>query len=545
MSYEVLSDLRPAKRSLPTRGVGRPKHITYAAALAFVLGALPVGFVVERLLPSTNVPLVFLAAVLAAAVFGGVGEALCASVLSFFAYAWFFGEPLRSLAIHDSREVVTMVYFLVVAVAVGTLGARLRRQLDLARAATEGAAMLYNFSRRASASATERETAEIIVAFVRRAMNSDAALLKPDAVGAFRVVAAQPPMRESDDGLCEAADWSRREGETVGWSTSRFPWLGWMLVPLTAGGRAVAVLAIARKDGSTGLTTHERRLLDTLADQALVLLERARLASETAEAQRYRETERLRSALLSSVSHDLRTPLASIVGAATTLRSLGDRLTPENRDSLADTIAGEARRLNRYIQNLLDMTRLDHGVVRAETEWVDLRDVVSAARGRMRDAFGSREVEQSIPEEAAFVLADSALLEQILVNILDNAVKYGGGAVRIEAEARDAAIVLTITDEGPGVPAERRERIFEPFNGADAGDRGAGGAGLGLSIARGFARAMGGDVLVGDAPDGRGARFEVVLPRADRPRFDVEDGGAAPAKGEGGARAPTRDDDAA
>jgi two-component system sensor histidine kinase KdpD len=241
---------------------------------------------------------------------------------------------------------------------------------------------------------------------------------------------------------------------------------------------------------------------------------------------------------LSSVSHDLRTPLASIVGAATTLQSLGDRLTADKRESLAETIAGESRRLNRYIQNLLDMTKVDHGAVLAEAEWVDLRDVALAARARLRDALGEREVTQSIPEDAAFVHADPTLIEQILVNILDNAAKYSDarGGVRIDASTRHDVVVLSVSDEGPGVRPEDRERIFEPFHKVDAGDRGGGGTGLGLSIARGFARAMGGDVLARDASGGRGARFELILPQTTHPAFDLEEGGAA---------APMLSDDAA
>jgi two-component system sensor histidine kinase KdpD len=468
-------------------------------------------------------------------VFGGVGEALFASLLSYLGYAWFFGEPVHSFAIHDAIEAVTVVYFLVVAIAVGSLAARLRRQLDVSRTAANQARMLYEFGRRTTSALSERDINEAIVSFVSRVVSSPVALVEAVSGEDLSIAAAEPALAEIAPGLREAASWSLRNGEQSGWSTGVRPELDWLVIPLTSDEPAMA-LAIARLKQQQALSTSEWQLLSTLLDQARVALDRTRLASRNAETQRYRETERLRSALLSSVSHDLRTPLASIVGAATTLQSLGDRLTPENRDSLADTIAGESRRLNRYIQNLLDMSRLDHGALRAEAEWIDLRDVVSAARSRLRDSYSGDRLDQSIPEEAAFVLADPALLEQILVNILDNAAKYGEGHVRIEAENRSGAVVLSVTDEGPGVPKFRRKRIFEPFNSADAGDRGAGGTGLGLSIARGFARAMGGDVLVRDAPSGRGARFEIVLPRIERPNLDLD---------EGGARAPTVDDDAA
>lgn len=509
---------------------------TYFAATAFVALAILVGALVQLVMPVTSVPLVFLAAVLGAAALGGVGEALLASVLSYFAYAWFFGQPVRSFAIHDNREIVTMVYFLVVAVGVGSLASRLRLQLDISRAATQRATMLYELSRRTSSAKSEEEAGAIVVDIVNRATGAAALLIRLEPDGEIRVAAAQPPVAAVDEQLHAAATeaWrsQRRRGRLIAGARGG----GWLLMPLQTGKEPLVILAVAGRDGAGAPTAPERQLPESFAEQVVVLLERARLSGEIAETQRYRETERLRSALLSSVSHDLRTPLASIVGAATTLQSLGDRLTPENRDSLADTIAGESRRLNRYIQNLLDMSRLDHGAIRAEAEWIDLRDIVSAARTRLRDSFTGDRLVQSIPEEAAFVLADPELLEQILVNILDNAAKYGEGRARIDAENRGDAVVLSVTDDGPGVPRARRDRIFEPFNSADTGDRGAGGTGLGLSIARGFARAMAGDVLVREAPGGRGARFEIVLPRTERPNLDLD---------EGGARAPTVDDDAA
>lgn len=246
-------------------------------------------------------------------------------------------------------------------------------------------------------------------------------------------------------------------------------------------------------------------------------LDRSRAADERA-----RETERLTSTLLASISHDLRTPLASLIGAATALQALGDRLTPEKRASLAETIVAEARRLNRYIESLLDMKRLEHGAVRPAIGCADLRDVVLAARSRI-DALPQRRVSQSIAEDAAFVLADAGLLEQILVNILDNAAKFGDpdGVIRVDAVARGGAVALSVSDDGPGVGPEERKRIFEPFHTAEQNGRGRAGTGLGLSIARGFARAMGADVRLRDGATGRGACFEIILPRAERSSSDM------------------------
>jgi two-component system sensor histidine kinase KdpD len=251
-----------------------------------------------------------------------------------------------------------------------------------------------------------------------------------------------------------------------------------------------------------------------------VLLGRALDRSRAAD-ERARETEQLTSALLASLAHDLRTPLASLIGAATALQALGDRLTPEKRASLAETIVAEARRLNRHLENLLDMKRLEHGAVRPVIECTDLRDAALAARSHI-DALPQRRVRQSIPEDAAFVLADAGLLEQILVNILDNAAKFGDpdGVIRIEAGAHGDAVALSVSDDGPGVGPEERKRIFEPFHTAARSGRGRAGTGLGLAIAHGFARAMGADVRLRDGAAGRGACFEIILPRAERASAD-------------------------
>ncbi len=231
--------------------------------------------------------------------------------------------------------------------------------------------------------------------------------------------------------------------------------------------------------------------------------------------------EDLRTAMLDSVAHDLRAPLAAILGAATTLQELDEKLSSGQRRELAGAIADESRRLDVWLQNLLDMNRLDHAALHARAGRTDLREAAAAARTRLSAALEGREVSLHIPEEAAFVMADATLLEQILLNLLDNAIKHGRGHIEIAAVRANGAIMLSLTDDGPGVPEAARTRIFEPFQRAAAG---VAGSGLGLSVAHGFAVAMNGTLTL-DTRRGGGARFVLTLP-------------CSPADEPGGAQAP-------
>jgi two-component system sensor histidine kinase KdpD len=274
------------------------------------------------------------------------------------------------------------------------------------------------------------------------------------------------------------------------------------------------VLGIDRDEPGPLLTPDGRRLLDALADQAAVAIERITLVEDIDRARVTAETERLRAALLTSVSHDLRTPLASIIGSLTSLRSYRKSFDEATREELLATIQAEAERLNRFIGNLLDMTRLESGAIEIKLEPADFGEIVGTALQRAAKLLAEHRVEIDIAADLPMLRVDYLLLEQTLFNLLDNAAKYAppGTAVRISARRDGEVLVIEVSDQGPGIPPADVERIFDKFYRVEAEDRQRAGTGLGLAICRGFVAALGGTITAGNRRDGGGAVFSIRLP---------------------------------
>jgi two-component system sensor histidine kinase KdpD len=262
------------------------------------------------------------------------------------------------------------------------------------------------------------------------------------------------------------------------------------------------------------LTPDERRLLDALMDQAAIAIERVRLAGQINEARLATETERLRTALLTSLSHDLKTPLASIIGAATSLRQYSDLFDKTAQNELIATIQEEAERLSRFVANLLDMTKIESGVIELDREPVDIGEVVGAALQRVGSILAHHKIEVDLEPDLPMLNLDMLLFEQMLVNLLDNAAKYSpaGSQVTIRARRTPGAATIEVLDEGPGIPEDRLERIFEKFHRVKNGDRQRAGTGLGLAICRGFAEALGGKITAANRLDRSGAIFTITFP---------------------------------
>jgi two-component system, OmpR family, sensor histidine kinase KdpD len=526
--FEVTVIGHTERQSIPAR---RPRLRTiqphslrpYLAGALYVAVAVAFGFLVERVLPLANLSLVFLAAVLAASRFGNLGAAVSTSLLSFLAYNFFYTEPYLTFFMWHASEILTLAVFLVFSLLIGTLAARLNRQMEAMRIANRQTRALYEFTRKALSATNDYDIAWTVVAQVGASLAAETVLLAPDSRGDLTVAAGSPPIDEIDESAAAAADWAWRHGGRAGWTTDTLPNSRWLFMPLVAQERTLGVLGVAREDAGDTLSAADRRLLDTLVDQAALILERARMTVETAEAQRYSQTEKLRTALLSSISHDLRTPLVSIIGAVSTLLSLDERIDAKARGELLRTISSEAARLNSFIQNLLDMTRLGYGALGIRRDWLDLADVIAAARERLAVRLNDVPVEISIEPAAEFIHADLTLLEQVVVNLLDNAARYApsGTPVTVEARTKDGNIVISVGDQGPGIPPHQREQIFDLFWRAASGDRSGTGTGLGLFIVRGFVEAMGGQVTVGERNEG-GARFEIDLPQPPRPLIPAE-----------------------
>ena len=310
-----------------------------------------------------------------------------------------------------------------------------------------------------------------------------------------------------------AARWAMSHGEIAGLGSTTLPNAQYRFSPLRTSRGTVGVIGV--KPGAEILTDDDHRMLESLFDQTAIALERILLVRDANEAQALAESERLRSALLSSLSHDLRTPLASILGAVTSLRSLGERMPKDTRDDLLAAIEEEAIRLSNFVANLLDMTRLESGALDLKRDWVDLGDVVRAASARARKLWPDRNVTLAIASDVPLVRGDYGLLEQVIFNLLDNANKYSpmSEGVEIGLGAERGHAVLTVTDKGAGIPEQDLERIFAKFYRGGEGDGRRAGTGLGLAIARGVVETMGGRIAA-ESPvaDGRGTRLRISLP---------------------------------
>lgn len=466
----------------------------------------------DRLFPVLSLSLLYMTAVVAVAAKLGRWPSVTAAVASFLAYNLFFTEPRLTFHVWNRGEFLTLLLFLAASILTGNLAARLRSRAIAQRAISDRTRKLYDFSRRAAAAASLDDVVWAAVSHVATVLECETILLVPDEAGQLAIVGAFPPEDRLDPRELSAARYAFDHGEPAGRGSATLPAARWLFLPLAASERRIGILGLAYGDGRE-LATGDRRLVEALSDQVALALERVKLADDLAQSRVLSETERLRAALLSSVSHDLRTPLVSILGAAEGLGQAG--LAEAARALLVETIRDEGERLDRYIQNLLDMTRLGHGVLKPKTVATDLRELAGSARHRLRGALRGHPVTVEIAADMAAVEVDPILIEQVLVNILDNARKYAGpgSPIRIRAEVAGGRVILAVEDEGPGLPTGAAEHVFDMFWRAEQGDGVQAGTGLGLAICKGIVEAHGGRIRAEPVhPDGRGTRIVLDLP---------------------------------
>jgi two-component system, OmpR family, sensor histidine kinase KdpD len=503
----------------PSRGcrIGSTRIIIrYAGSLAFVAAALALGFALHHLLGISNIALVFLTAVLASAASYGLWPSLFACLASVLAYDFFFVPPIYSLLVADPENVVILVTFAIVAVIVSNLTARIRAQALTARRRASTTEDLYLFARTLAGIAELDELLAAIVRQIALMLDLRTLLLLPQDDGLV-VRAAHPQEDELDESDLAAARLAWLSDRPTGLGTDSLSGARRLYLPLRTGRGPIGVVALDGNDaGRIGplLAPDQHRLLEALADQAALAIERHRLALDIEEARVSAATEQLRAALLTSISHDLRTPLACILGSATSLKNFRRTLDDASQDELIATIQEEAERLNRFIANLLDMTRLEAGAVRPRAEIVDLGDLVGSALDRARKVLARHRVSVDGDKDLPMLRLDPVLFEQVLFNILDNAAKYApvGTQIRLSARRQGGVICLWIADEGRGIPSEDLERIFDKFYRAHAADRRRVGTGLGLAICKGFVEAMGGTIAAGNRDGGKGAVFTITFP---------------------------------
>jgi two-component system sensor histidine kinase KdpD len=475
--------------------------------------ATGLGKAIDASIVVPNVSLVFVVPVLVAAARHGLVPSLWVSALCVLSYNFFFLPPLYEFTIRDPANVVALVLFMFVAVAASALAARTRSQTEAARREARTTAELYAFSRKIAGVIELYDLLWIVVTHLARLLNAEVVMLMPED-GRLAPRAAFPPDSEFSDADLAAARWSWDADHPTGRGTDTLPGGRWLFVPIRTSRSAVGVIGVLSLKEGHELGASERRLLEAVGNQAAIAIERLTLADDIDQARLGAERERLRSAMLTSVSHDLRTPLASIIGALSGLKSYRDRYDEQTRDELLGTAFSEAERLDRFVGNLLDMTRLDAGAIAPKREAVDVGDLVSTALRRAMPILKDKVVVPVVPPGLPPLSLDFVLAEQVLFNLLDNAAKYSPAGGRIEVEARPVAgaVEIVVRDEGPGIPADALDRLFHKFYRADAGDRQRAGTGLGLAIAKGFVEALGGTIAARNRTDRSGAEFIVRYP---------------------------------
>ncbi|HEX4294556.1 MAG TPA: sensor histidine kinase KdpD [Rhizomicrobium sp.] len=467
-------------------------------------------------LAAGSVAMFFLVPVLLSAVSFGLRPALLTAFASVMAYNFFFLPPLFTFTIANPNNWLSFSVLLLVAVTAANLTARVRAQADLAAARASVAGELYQFTGKLAASARLDDILWAAAFQIASMLKTNVVILLPDAARRLEIRVGYPPEDELDAQDLAAAMWCWEKGEPAGHNAETLPGAKRLFLPMRTGQGLVGVIGLLSRDTRGLLSPDERRLLDSLLDQTALAIERSELAQRVDEAQVRAEADKLRVAMLSSLSHDLRTPLASILGASTSLLAGTGLYDAGQTADLLATIREEAERMDRFIGNLLDMSRLEAGALGVKPETVQLQDLAQAALKRLSRRLSEHRVALDLPDNLPFVVADPLLLEQALVNVLDNAAKYApaGSTIRLGAAADKSRIVLTVRDEGPGIPPDDLPHIFDKFYRAKAADRRAAGTGLGLAVARGFVESFGGTLDAANRTDRTGAVLTFTLPVA-------------------------------
>jgi len=464
---------------------------------------------------------VFLLAVLVIAISFGIWPAIFASALSFLVYNFFFIEPLYTFTIAEPYELLALVIFLVVAVISATLAGRVREQARISANRMRATRRLYEFTRRLSGLATLHSLAEGAAGEIHSSLARSVVVLLSEGDD-LALVAAWPPEDSLDAAAMTAARWAYSHGEPAGADTGTLPTIPWYFVPLRLGDRILGAVGIAKANNTPPLDSEGRALLDTLVEQTAAALERASLAREMVSARTATETERVRNTLLASVSHDFRTPLASILGSVTSLIDFGDKLdSPAQKDLLAQ-IKKEAEDLDEMVRNLLAIARIDSGALELRRDWIDLREVIERVVTAARRHGARQCIHIELPADLPLVRADATLAEQAIGNVVGNAIAHTPPETHVFLDGSVAphAVTLRITDDGLGIQAEALMHIFDKFvTGSERGSSATGkGTGLGLAIAKGIMEAHGGSIRAeSPATNGRGARFVLTFPREGVP----------------------------
>lgn len=519
ISVHVIAGEELDKGTIPKKSVRAAKAAEpfdprpYLAAVLAIALATCVSELLWPLIGLENTDLVFLMAIVVIAVRFGLWPSLFASVASALCYNFFFTEPYYTFSVADPRNVVAILFFTIVAIIVSNVAARARRLALAAMSRARTTESLYVFSRKLSGVGTLDDVLWATAYQIALMLKVRVVLLLPED-GSIAVKAGYPPEDVLDQADLAAAKWAWEHNRPAGRGADTLPGAKRLFLPMRTGRGAIGLVGIDSDNTGPLLNPDQRRLLDALIDQAALAIERVYLVDDLDQAERRVEADRLRAALLTSISHDLKTPLAAIIGAAGTLKDLSGSLDNKAKADLLATILDESERLNRFIANLLDMTKLEAGSFKPNTALHDVGEIVATALERASKLLARHKIELEIPADLSMLELDPILFEQVLVNLLDNAAKYAppNTTLRISSWQEGDKVKLQVADEGSGIPADELERIFDKFHRAQKGDQVRAGTGLGLAISRGFVEAMRGSIIAANRTDRPGAVFTITLP---------------------------------
>jgi two-component system sensor histidine kinase KdpD len=507
--YVVSSEPEPTVEKAVDAWRPHPPLRRYLWALALVAVTTGVSALIAPFISPTNLVVVYLLSVVLAAVYLGRGPAIMNSFLSVAAFDFFFVPPYFTMVVSDTEYLLTFFGLLVVGLIISQLTAQVREQANTAQRREAQAAALYELGRDLTVTAGLDAVAKIIISHIGETFNREVAIFLP-AGSTLKVFVASPGLAVTDNEVA-VAGWVFHHGQIAGRGTDTLPDAPMRCQPLKTARGVIGVLGIKPSDTSSYLSPDQRRTLDIFANQIALAIERVRLVEQARQAELLEATEKLQTALLNSISHDLRTPLVSITGALSSLEE-GPVMDAEVQHGLIQTAREEAHRLNRLVGNLLDMTRLEAGALRVHNEASDVEDLI----GSTLEQFGSRlddhPVSVDLPDDLPLVPMDFVLIEQVLLNIIDNALKYSpaGSPVEIRGRVERAYLEISVADRGVGIPAEDLLKVFDKFYRVQRPGN-ISGTGLGLSISKGIVEAHGGSIQAEHQPGG-GTIISIKLP---------------------------------
>ena len=491
----------------------------YLWAVLTVAAVTIIGKILTPFFNLTNLVLLYLLPVLISAVRWGRGPSFFTALLGVLAFDFLFVPPFFSLTVNDTRDFFVFAIYLIVALVTGTMATKLRDELEKTRQREKRTLALYALGQEIAAETNLERILKTFVKTVSEAISGQISILIPrPGDDLLHEVASYPANHiSSDDKEQAVVRWVMEHGQSAGKGTEILREASKLIFPVKAEDKTLAALTIEPGEKNRIVTPEQRQLIEAFANLAAVAIIRVQLAEEAEQAKWLAESEKLHRALLNSISHDLRTPLASITGAATSLLAEGNIYTREASEVLLHTIKEEAQRMNRFVANLLDMVRLESGILKPKAEWCDIQDIIGVVLRAAKETSQQHILKVHIPSELPLVKADFTLIEQVIINLLENGVKYSppGTEISISARYHDKMLLVVVADSGLAIPKIEQERVFDKFYRLHS-TKNISGTGLGLSICKGIVEAHGGSIWVDSSPE-YGNRFTFSLPVSEQP----------------------------